>query len=363
MLLRGRGGRMGRIGRIVAVGQFCLVLRDHRNCLFIDGSRISNCDGIANSAILDKNGHLERIRSGFSIIGDRALVGVSGHISTSNLYRKAVPVKGQSLAHGIGDFVSIGFKSHGIGYLAGNGVVDRLAHIGANLIIGLLKGHVVLIVDGDSRVGGGQVAQCAGGTGDEVVAQVEVGNRDRVSVSGQLQSGHTIDSRLQRHGKVGRAEAVAGSNDISITTVDLGQRQAMRPCSIGTDSVEPFAGAVNGVRIVFLSRIIDHIKNLVGFVLLICNGIRNGNGAGGGGGYCFRGKGCGGQGEDHDQCQQETGEFSCAFHFLCSFFHRNFELEWWLSAYQEDASSSFRRLQWLYNRVAAPKISARPPAV
>ena len=61
--------------------------------------------------------------------------------------------------------------------------------------------------------------------------------------------------------------------------------------------------------------------------------------------------------------KMDIGEFSCAFHFLCSFFHHNFELEWWLSAYQEDTSSSFRRLQWLYNRVAAPKISARPPAV
>ena len=237
--------------------------------------------------------------------------------------------------------------------------MNDLTHLHVGFVGFLLKENFVLIVDGDSRVGGGQVAQCAGGTGDEVVAQGEVGNRDRVIAPGQWRSGLASNSLLQSHGKVGCPEAVAGSNDISSRIVDLGQRQAMRRVTgIGRNSVVPLAAAVNGVRIV-TRCVVDDIKNLVGGIVLVCNGIIDGNFAG----VCIIGKGCDGQGEDHDQCQQEAGEFSCVFHFLCSFFHRNFELEWWLSACQEDASSSFRRLQWLYNRVAAPKISARPPAV
>ena len=131
-----------------------------------------------------------------------------------------------------------------------------------------------------------------------------------------------------------------------------------RITGIVRDSAVPLVAAVDGVRIV-IRCVVDDIKNLVGGIGLVCKGIINGNTAG----CCIISKGCDGQGEDHDQGQQEAGEFSGVFHVLCSFFHRNFELEWWLSAYQEDASSSFRRLQWLYNRVAAPKISARPPAV
>lgn len=48
LLLRGRGGRLGRIGRIVAVGQRCFVIGDFLYCFLVDGSVISNYDVIAD---------------------------------------------------------------------------------------------------------------------------------------------------------------------------------------------------------------------------------------------------------------------------------------------------------------------------
>ena len=336
--------------------------------MLIDDSAIGNLDLRADRVLLVQNrdGHRKAIRILTNILPNGAVCSL---IYAPNRYLDAILIKGQSLAHGIGDLIGIRSKA-GVGrHLAGDGVVDGLTHLHVGLVGFLLKGHIVLIVDGDLRVGGGQVAQCAGGAGDEVVAQGEAGNRGNISLLSQLVS--RVPSRilvqlpLQIRSKVGRAELVIDRIVRLLFNRCAGYvllQAFIRPRGVVTYFQKPRITAIYsyGVRIVI--PIVGDIKNLVGGIGLAFNGIRNGNGAGGGC-SCFSGKGCGGQGEDHDQCQQETGELSCVFHFLCSFFHHHFEFEWWLSAYQEDASSSFRCLQWIYNRVAAPKISARPPAV
>ena len=67
--------------------------------------------------------------------------------------------------------------------------------------------------------------------------------------------------------------------------------------------------------------------------------------------------------EDHDQCQQEAGEFSHVFHYLHSFLSLLSVYEVCAAAHQEDAVPSFLRLFWMYNRIPAAAVSSAPPAV
>lgn len=72
----------------------------------------------------------------------------------------------------------------------------------------------------------------------------------------------------------------------------------------------------------------------------------------------FRRKRGGGQSANHGQCQQNAEQLSCLSHF----FFPSFWFLW--GARQNDAESSFLRLEWLYSGNAPVlSISSRPPSV
>ena len=101
--------------------------------------------------------------------GNKMVAPVDGTIGKIFETNHAFSIESDS---GIELFVHFGLLA-GLDFVHLDGEGDGLAHINVGIVDFLLKVHVVLIVDGSARVGGGQVAQCAGGAGDEVVAQVQ----------------------------------------------------------------------------------------------------------------------------------------------------------------------------------------------
>ena len=193
-------------------------------------------------------------------------------------------------------------------HLTGDGVVYSLAHISAVLVINLLKGHIVLVVDSNGGVGGGQVAQRAAVAGDEVIAQIQTSSSGLAVSNGQRDTaGLAGNDSFQSRSKGGGAEFIGrNSNVVSGGAVDLSQCQAIGFCGISLHRGEPRISGINGVGIVVTT--VSNIKNLVSGVGLTCNGVVNGDAA------SPSRKGSGGQAQDHDQCQQKGCKFSCVFH-------------------------------------------------
>ena len=311
LLIRRSGRGLTAVGGVIAVGQSSAVLLNLRNGFFIDNGGVSNLDLSADVILLDRNRDSKLV---CNCVIDGA---VRGNIRATHGDLNVL-VEGQAFAHGIGDQVGIGVKAGVVRHLTGDGVVYSLAYISADLVINLVKGHIVLVVDGGSGIGSGQVAQCAGGTGDEVVAQGQIGNRDSaISLCSQFSAGLAGNGSFQSRSEVGGAECTGSSNVVGGGAVDLGQRHAaVLLCGVRLHSREPLAGVFDGVRIRSFIGVISYIKNLVSGVGLICDGVVDGNGAG------LGGKRGGGQGKYHNQGQQEAKQFSCVFHCWISFLKR-----------------------------------------
>ena len=223
-------------------------------------------------------------------------------------------MESQALAHGIGDQVGVGGEAGVVRHLAGDGVGDDLTNVYTLLVVHLIKGNIVLVVDGDSGIGGGQVTQSTVGTGDEVVAQIQIGGLDGSAVSSQGSPSLAGHSRFQSIGKSRCAESVGrGHNEGSLVTRNTGQSQTVTlGSSIGLDRAVPLAGSLDCIGIV--AAAVGHIKNLVRRIGLIGYRIVNNDGA-----FVFRRKSGGCHGKYHDHHQQEAGKFFRSFHCFVSF--------------------------------------------
>ena len=171
-------------------------------------------------------------------------------------------------------------------------------------------------MDGDRGVGGGQVTQSTVGTGDEVVAQIQIGGLDGSAVSSQGSPSLAGHSRFQCVCKGGGAETGGrGHNECGIVSRYAGQSQTVTlGFSIGLDRAVPLAGSLDCIGIVGSGAVVGHIENLVRRIGLIGYRIVNNDGT-----FVFRRKSGGCHGKYHDHHQQEAGKFFRSFHCFVSF--------------------------------------------
>lgn len=210
------------VGRVVGINQLCIVFRDLCNGVLVDGSSIFDnnrlSDLVLNIHDLDRQ---QEVNTACSIA---ELVLVRGQLFAAN-FNCDILVEGQTFGHFIGNGIDILGKAGGVGHLTGDGVVDDFADLNAFLIIHLVKRNVVLIMDDNVGVRGGQVGQRIVCANNQIVAEVESG-RSRLAVcNGQRNAGLPFNSRLEGSAELCGTETGSHGDNIGIFTGSLGKSQ------------------------------------------------------------------------------------------------------------------------------------------
>ena len=231
--------------------------------------------------------------------------------------------------------------------LADVGVVFLTVFAGGILLNGLfVRGDGVLFLDFGGRFVRRRSDDGLGAErgGDEIVTGIQTGEAD-VAIGGRvlrLQRGQPFGKRLCVLCEGRDIRAVLPAYIALVVDGDIGQARACfidtgGSLVIGPEKVRP--GGVDGIAVSGEVVIDRQIQHLVQFIRLIFDSVFHGDGVATG---RERGRA---QGEQHDQCQQDAGEFLRELHSFGSFLVRGL-LKTGILAHQEDAVSSFPRFLW-----------------